>query len=185
MSLFRRAALGALLLPSLAFASNAFNVASSTCTGDLVSSYTDGISFTCTGNFSLSHGTIGSDTAIFLSATGLLQLTDIAFTGHNITLNAGDALNIDASTSFKFNDEAPAPDHPGKITLQGGVLLMSQDLRKNIAEWQRVDLGAGSEVQITQPGSVQLSAIPEPGSLALAMAGVMSIGLAFFKRSQA
>lgn len=186
MSIFRHVALASLVLPGTVFASNLLNVASSSCSGSLVSSTTDGLSFACTGDFALSNAAIFSDTFILLSATGSLQLTDVSLTAQTITLNAGNRLAIDATSTLQTQDAGPLVP-PGPITLlAGGQIEIRQNPTRDVIEWNGVDIRTGGTVHLAYPSSgPQLANVPEPESLALMLAGLTTIGLAFRKASKA
>ncbi|RZL04258.1 MAG: PEP-CTERM sorting domain-containing protein [Rubrivivax sp.] len=186
MSIVRHVALAALVLPGAVFASNVFNVASSSCSGSLVSSSTDGLSFACTGDFALSNAAIFSDTFILLSATGSLQLTNVSLAAQTITLNAGNRLAIDAASTLQ-NQGAGLLVPPGPITLlAGGQIEIRQNPTKDVIEWNSVDIRTGGTVHLAYPGSgPQLGHVPEPESLALMLAGLATIGLACRKALKA
>jgi hypothetical protein len=189
MSIVRLAALLAFALPGMACASNTFNVAISSCSGTLLSSSTDGLSLECSGDFSLSNGVIHSDTSVFLSATGSLQLTDISITGHSLTLSAGGQLDIDPRTSLSISDRdllAPLVVAAGSAAIRvGGGLELRQDVTREVIQWPSFDISTASAAHFQQPAIIQLSTVPEPDRAVLMLAGLMAIGLAVRKSSKA
>jgi hypothetical protein len=188
MSIVRLVAVAALVLPGVVFASNTFNVASSGCSGALVSSYIDGLSFACTGDFSLSDGAMVSDTFIALSATGSLRLANMSLTAQTITLDAGRQLDVDAGTYLDIAGSGLSVPLRGSIaggTVQIRDPAISQSVTRPVVNWERFDIAAGATVHFQQPGTIQLNTVPEPDSVALLVAGLMAMGLVFRKSAKA
>ena len=188
MSIVRLVAVAALVLPGAAFASNTFDLSSSSCSGSLVSSYTGGLSFACTGDFSLGGGFIESDTFIVLSATGSLNLDGIRLKAHDITVSAGSQLMVEPGASLEIAGSSLSLPSWGNISggnLRIRVPAISQSVVRPVVNWKSFAISAGATVQFQQPGTIQLGAVPEPGSVALMVAGLMAIGLMARKGSKA
>lgn len=161
MSITRLLAVAALATPCAAFAANTFNVTTASCSGNLVSSFTDGVSLSCTGDFTLNGGLIESSQSVFLGATGLLSLVGVKVTAPAITFQSDTSLSIDDTSSITADgvNLLAAPGLPtGPIRLTGNALIVH---------------GIGPSPTI----NVQPALVPEPNAMALVMAGLLSAGL--------
>jgi hypothetical protein len=180
MSIARLLATAALALPAAAFAANSLNVATSSCSGSLASSFDGGVSLVCTGDLFLGQGSIFSDADILLSATGTLQLTEIALTGHTVTLNAGTQLAIDAESILRTTDAgayAPLVPATNQAIVHAGGLELRQSPQRDVIQWETFDIGTGGAVHFQQPGTIQPSLVPEPASMGLMLAGLTALGV--------
>jgi hypothetical protein len=158
MYITRLVAIAALVIPGAAFANDLFNVTTSSCSGTLTSSYSDGLSFACTGDYFLSGGSIESSQSISLSASGALNISDVAFNAPTITLNGGTVLILSGESPW-----LPL----GSDTVVLGALGMS--IRDAMVG------GSGGSVQVSAGGLIP--AVPESGTFALMACGLLAVGL--------
>lgn len=168
MLITRLLAVAALAAPCAAFAANTFNVTTSSCSGTLVSSFTDGVSLSCSGDFMLNGGLIESSQSVFLGATGLLSLVGVKVAAPTITFQSETSLTIDETsliTTHGMNLLNPTELPTGPIRLEGNALLVHS-------------IGPSLTVH------VQPAFVPEPNALALVMAGLLSAGLVVAQRKK-
>lgn len=176
MFITRLVAMATLAVPCAAFATNTFNVNTSSCSGSLVSSFVDGVSLACDGDYLLSGGLIESSQSIFLSATGSISITDL-------TLNAP-VLNISTGSSLVFGDGVTLLT-PGLTN--GGVppQIVTPSLTIQVDGGHQTIPGRALQVNgIGAPGVISwtpavpsLSTVPEPSSMGLLLGGLLSAGL--------
>jgi len=159
----------ALVTPCATFAAtHAFNVTTSSCSGTLASSFTDGVSLSCTGDFSLNGGLIESSQSVFLAATGALSLVGVKVTAPTITFQSETSLSIDETSSITADGVdllSPSALPTGPIRLNGNAVIAHT-------------IGAPFTF------NVQPAVVPEPHALALLMAGLLSAGLAMARQRQ-
>lgn len=91
------------LLPSLSNAAPAVNLSAMSCSGTQSLSFAGYLSLGCTGNFSLSGGSIISDSWIQISSGGSLLLDHLAIAAPQISLFSGGFLSIGKNASLDIS----------------------------------------------------------------------------------
>ncbi|MFA6178602.1 MAG: PEP-CTERM sorting domain-containing protein [Candidatus Methylopumilus sp.] len=149
-----------LLMSSLAHAESSASLDIFSCTGSLESSLTDGVFYSCSGNMTMSGGSLFSDTKITLESGGLLFLENLSITAPIIQLSSiwpYGAIFIGQGTVIRvpgFEDINLPSD--GVIKLPDGPLT-GRDLTKD-----------GSTITINPI----ISSVPEPESYGMLIAGL-------------
>jgi hypothetical protein len=144
------------------------------------------VSLNCTGDFSLSGGSLVANSKIVLSSFGALSLEDIALTAPQIDLIAGSTISLGSGVliatgvlSVSGNPGAQSPTIaivPGaQISIGGGEFHPIGPGDIDVISLGNVPpLPGGS-------GSISLQT-PEPGMFALMLCGLLSLG--FFLRAR-
>ena len=99
------------LSSSVTQASTLIDIGSASCSGSESINSSNGLSFSCSGDFSLTAGSLSSDIGITLSSLGKLTLDGLTLSAPNITLNA---TNIDIGSSVLLDVSQ------GSLRLAGG-----------------------------------------------------------------
>lgn len=111
----------------------------------------------CAGDVLLAGGTWESESAIVVRAEGLLWLSDARFTAPGIELQG---------TSIRFDDDV-------YLDLTGGTInLATTGADGTVSVGGTVVARAGGQLDILPGGSVVLSAVPEPETLWMWLAGL-------------
>lgn len=78
-----------------------------TCSGELLQTTDDELTFSCSGNLNVSGGIIKSDLGINFSALVDAFFEDVSITGKYITITADNSIVIGYNTSFKADGVPP------------------------------------------------------------------------------
>jgi hypothetical protein len=160
----RLAAIAALVLPSAAFADGLFNVTTSSCSGSLEASSSNGLSFACIGDFFLSGGSIESNESISLSASGALSISNVFFNAPSVTLTSGTALVLNGERAWLPVD--------GDTAVLGALGMNFREIL--------VNHGSGSSIQLSAGGLT--TTVPESSTFALMVGGLIAMGVAYRHR---
>ena len=136
-----------------------------------MSSFTEGVSLTCAGDFSLSGGLIESDQSIFLSATGYLSLLDVTLKAPTVTLNSASLVAVGDQTLIDVAGQAVLSTRAaGEVAVSktmGSLEIVRAQPNPRLMDWATLDIRAGSSVQF----------VPEPNLRTLFLLGLLSMGL--------
>lgn len=143
-----------LLAPWYAQATQTIDQSTIDCSESLTLLTQDNLTAQCTGNMSITGGTWTSDTLISLSATGDLSLFGVTLQAPNIAV-VGNQILVDAASTLAVTDH---------LGISGGTIKLESPL-----------VGVGGEIPLTSGGSISL--VPEPGTWALALAGLAGLML--------
>lgn len=152
-----------------AHAADSINVGATTCTGALNTSFSAGVSLTCSGDLALYIGTIESSTQILLAATGSLSLFDVTLNAPQVTLNASSVTN----KSLPAPAELTLPAQPVLIRSDPGAVITSVPVAGSSGSTALISYGFEANTRFP-------SAAPEPGTFALVAVGLL--GAAYMSR---
>lgn len=160
-------------------ASNLIDLGSYSCSAGLSFDAGNGLSVSCSGDFSLTGGILSSDTSINLTALGDLTLDAFSLSAPNITISAANlnfAPNVVLSgQTVNINGYGPIVNTGGGA---GGVITIGA--RGTLENGSIVIAGGGTGRSITISGEIQLPpativATP-PSSLNISSGGDVTIG---------
>lgn len=143
-----------LLAPWYAQATQTIDQSTIDCSESLTLLTQDNVTAQCTGNLSITGGTWTSDTLISLSATGNLSLLGVTLAAPDISLAGGQIL-VDAASTLTGT---------GHLVINGGPITLEVPTVRDV-----------TRSPLTVGGSITL--VPEPGTWALALAGLAGLML--------
>lgn len=199
MSLLRPLILAlSLSAPGWALATQTIDQSTIDCSESLTLLTQDNLTAQCTGNMSITGGTWTSDTLISLSATGNLSMWDVTFLAPSIAV-VGNQILVDGGSTLALAADPTIGD--GAITLRtsttgdgGGIQLVAGASiqvgpHEALSPERLASIGQGGVIAITADhsgltvegmssgGSASTSPVPEPGTWALALAGLAGLML--------
>lgn len=152
---------------STAHASTLVDLGGSSCSGSQSFNTGNGLSFSCSGDFSLSAGSLSSDTGIILSSLGNLTLDAFTLSAPSITLNAtsihiGRNVLLSPVSWKKFNLGAditvftqPALTSVDNIALlPGGNINLINSTNRDIISGTLIPQISGGDITISRAGSI-------------------------------
>lgn len=156
---------------SSAYASTFVDLGSSSCSGTQSFDGSNVLAFSCSGDFSLSGGSLISDSGISLIATGHLSLDNFTLSGLSIGITAD---SIDIQSSGLLN--APSVTlFANTILVVGqlvtpGILQPSGDIRSPNPR----NLGGGGGITLTPP-SGSVPSVPLPAAFIELLTGLIAL----------
>lgn len=189
-----------LLAPWYAQATQTIDQSTIDCSESLTLLTQDNLTAQCTGNMSITGGTWTSDTLISLSATGDLSLFGVTFLAPNITVASNQFQLGDGS---RLALAGPSVIRPGEISVLtttagdgGGNIRLSAGASVQVGALEAlfpastISIGQGGVIALTADHSgltvegvslvgstLTTSPVPEPGTWALALAGLAGLML--------
>jgi hypothetical protein len=156
---------------SSASASTFVDLGTSNCSGTQSFDGRNGLAFSCSGDFSLSGGSLISDSAISLLATGHLSLDNFTLSGISIGITA-DSIYIQSGGLLT----APNISLFANSIVVGGQLVPSGIIQPgvDISSPKPPNLGDGGGITLTpRPGSV--TSVPLPAAFIELLTGLMAL----------
>jgi len=205
MSLLRPLILAlSLSTPGWALATQTIDQSTIDCSESLTLLTQDNLTAQCTGNLSVTGGTWTSDTLISLSATGDLSLfgvtllaPTISLDGHQILMDGGSTLALAGDSTIgdgAITLRTPTTGDGGGIQLVAGASIQVGP-HEALSPARLASIGQGGVIAITADhsgltvegmssgGSASTSPVPEPGTWALALAGLAGLMLRLRRRA--
>lgn len=148
--------------PSISNAATNVSVDSISCSGSQTSSFTDVMTLSCTGDFSLTGGSIWSDTKLLISSGGKLTLDNLFISAPYAEFIAGTTVSIGPGASIDFRDRAiaipggavnprlvsgiPNSTYDGTISIGGSNISLNNIDRQRANEGGNILMGGGDIV---------------------------------------
>ncbi len=166
------------LASPLCHATTRASIDSIECSGSQTSSFSDALSLTCSGDFSLFGGSISADSKILLSSTGALTLDNLAITAPEVEFIAGSFLSLGAGVSITTNSVYAGIGNgsiPPSVSL-GATISIGGEVGRPL-DGGDIRLLPGGSNPITGGGSggsiTIVPSVPEPDTYVFMLAGLL------------